>query len=199
MGSRKRACTEHAEWVRPIIAPEFIPATLLAPRSESPINIEGIAIPSDESFDKIIVSWSLILTMPQSQDNWEAIGVGGALIQTYAQGQTDFLPLLAVLLEEAMPLVTKVVRKPVRLFSSDKRIESITVELSDYVYSLAEHKIGYPIEATRVKIVRGITLKTEAIKVIDWLNEVGNEITKCAQDNRDALAALRNFMEIKTI
>ena len=137
--------------------------------------------------------------MPQSPESWESIGVAGALVQNYAQGQKDFVPSLAMLLEQAMPDVTIIVRKPVRLFSSDKRIESMTVVLGDNVFVLLDHGALRPLEAKRTKIVRGITLKTDSLSVHDWLHEVGAEITRRAEESEQALDALRNFMEIKLI
>jgi hypothetical protein len=137
--------------------------------------------------------------MPNTPESWEAVGVAGALVQSYAQGQKDFLPSLAVLLEQAMPDVTTIVRKPVRLFSPDKRIESVTVNLGDNVYTLIDRGANTPIEAKRAKVVRGITLKSDPLPIKEWLHEVGAEVSSRAEESQEALAALRNFMEIKSI
>jgi hypothetical protein len=137
--------------------------------------------------------------MPNKPESWETLGVAGALINSYAQGQKDFVPALAVLLEQAMPDLTTVVRKPVRLFSSDKRIESVAVLLGDHVYTLIDRNASLPLEAKRTKIVRGITIKTDPLPIRDWLDEVGAEISTRAEQSQEALAALRNFMEIKLI
>ena len=137
--------------------------------------------------------------MPDKPQSWESIGVGGALVHSYGQSQKDFVPSLAVLLEQAMPEVTVIVRKPIRLFSSDKRIESITVALGDNSYSLLDRNASLPLEAKRVKVVRGIALRTDIISVQEWLSEVGAEVSRRADQSHEALAALQNFMEIKSI
>jgi hypothetical protein len=106
---------------------------------------------------------------------------------------------LATLVEQAMPDVAVVERKPVRLFSSQKRIASITLTLDDNVYSLIDSGPSTPLKAKRVKIVRGITLRTDEIPVQQWLTEVGAEIAARAENSESALYALRNFLEIKTL
>ncbi len=137
--------------------------------------------------------------MNDSNDNWEKIGVAGALLRTYSEDQREFVPLLASLVEQAMPDVAVVERKPVRLFSSQKRVVSISLTLDDNVYSLTDNGASTPLKAKRVKIVRGITLKTDEIPVQQWLEEVGAEISARAEKSESALYALRNFLEIKTL
>jgi len=137
--------------------------------------------------------------MPSPPERWESIGLSGALAQLYAQSQKDFLPSLAILLEQAVPDGTTVLRRPIRLFSSDKRVEDVTVVLGDNVYTLKDAGDLKPLEAKRTKVVRGISLKTDFLSIHDWLNEVGAEVTRRATDSKEALAALRNFMEIRSI
>jgi hypothetical protein len=137
--------------------------------------------------------------MTQPLDGWESIGVAGALLRSYAEDQKEFVPLLAVLLEQAMPRESIIERKKVRLFSSDTRIASITVTLGDNTYTLEDRSEHTPLAAQRVKIVKGIKLRTDEISVDQWLNEVGGEISARAQNSEKALAALKNFMELKTL
>lgn len=132
-------------------------------------------------------------------ESWESIGVAGALRQSYAQDQKDFISSLALLLEQAMPRETTVFRKSVRLFSSEKRVESIRVALGDNTYVLTDSNASLPIETKRVKTVKGITLKTDVLPVQEWLDEVGAEVAGRAEQSKEALAALRNFMEIKSV
>lgn len=98
-----------------------------------------------------------------------------------------------------MPEVVEVERKPVRLFSKDKRVVSLSVTLGDNTYTLADNGEHRPLTAKRVKVVKGIALRTDEISVDQWLSEVGGEITARAEKSEQALAALRNFMEIKLI
>ncbi|MDR3710588.1 MAG: hypothetical protein P4L33_19990 [Capsulimonadaceae bacterium] len=137
--------------------------------------------------------------MSKPADNWEAIGLSGALLKNYAENQKEFVPLLTFLLEEAMPDLTVVERKSLSLFSSKKRIVSITVTLEDNVYVLVDGGDRCPLKARRIKIVKGITLRTDEIDVEQWLSEVGGEINNRAEKSEKALAALRNFLEIKSL
>ena len=132
-------------------------------------------------------------------DSWESIGVSGALLRTYADDQKEFLPLLATLLEQAMPAETQVERKPVRLFSSQKRVVKLTIKLGDDIYTLEDRGPTRPLLAQRVKVVRGINLRTDEIRAENWLTEVGAEISTRAEKSEQALYALRNFLEIKTL
>lgn len=130
---------------------------------------------------------------------WEEIGVSAALAKSYASDQSSFLPLLTGLLEEAMPEDTEVERKPIHLFSKDKRITLLRVHLGDDTYMLQQPDPNGRLIGWHVKTVRGITLKTEQIPIERWLTEVGNTITKRAQESESAALALKTFLEVKNL
>jgi hypothetical protein len=135
-----------------------------------------------------------------SEGAWEQIGVAAALAKTYAEDQREFLPLLAGLLEETIPHNQLVVeRKPIRLFSSEKRVVSLELTLDDDVYMLQIARDGRRLEATHKKIVRGITLKTDSTAIEEWLALVGDRIQKVASRNEKAYLALQNFLEFKNL
>jgi hypothetical protein len=139
--------------------------------------------------------------MTESTDGaWEKIGVAAALAKTYAEDQREFLPLLAGLLEETIPREQLIIeRKPIRLFSSEKRVISIELTLDDDIYVLMVGRDGHRLEATHKKIVRGITLKTESAPVQEWLVLVGDRIQALADKNERAYTALQNFLEFKNL
>lgn len=130
---------------------------------------------------------------------WEEIGVSAALARSYAGDQGTFLPLLTGLLEESMPEDVEVERKPVRLFSKDKRITLVRVHLGDDTYMLQQPDPNGRLVGWHVKTVRGITLKTEQIPVERWLTEVGSVITKRAEESETAALALKTFLEVKNL
>jgi plasmid stability protein len=146
-------------------------------------------------------SLSLDRNMTQSADGaWEQIGVAAALAKTYAEDQREFLPLLAGLLEETIPHHQLVIeRKPIKLFSSEKRVVSIELTLDEDVYVLQIARDGHRLEGSHRKIVRGITLKTESTPVQDWLALVGDRIQRLATTNERAYTALQNFLEFKNL
>jgi hypothetical protein len=134
------------------------------------------------------------------QGAWEQLGIAAALAKTYAEDQRDFLPLLVGLLEETIPSDQLLIeRKPVRLFSAEKRAVSLQLTLEDDVYVLKIAPDGHRLEATHRKVVRGVTLKTDSIPIEAWLNLVGERIQIIAQRNEKAYNARQNFMEFKNL
>jgi hypothetical protein len=134
------------------------------------------------------------------QSSWEKIGLAAALARTYAEDQRDFLPLLAGLLEETIPDdQLSIVRKPIRIFSSEKKIVSLELVLDEDIFVLKIGSDGHRLQATHRKVVRGITLKTEDTPVSAWLSLVGERIQIAAERNERAYRALQNFMEFKNL
>lgn len=130
---------------------------------------------------------------------WEEIGVSAALAKSYESDQGTFLPLLAGLLEGAMPEALAIERKPLHLFSKDKRIVQIRLNLGDDTYTLQQPDSGGRLVGWHAKTVRGITLKTEQIALDRWLADVGAIITKRAQESEAAALALKTFLEVKNL
>ena len=121
------------------------------------------------------------------------VGVAGALAHAYAEDTRGFLPLLAVVLSGAMPDETTVERKG-SLFQREKPVRKVSVTLGDFVYTLEDLSHG-PLAAARVKVVRGIKLKTEPMPAELWLAELSTEIADRARQNEKAFFALRRLLE----
>ena len=130
--------------------------------------------------------------MSEWGEEWSALGVSGALATNYAQDTRGFMPLLAVVLAAALPNETTVERKG-GFFQKEKPVRKVLVALGDDIYTLEDHGHG-PLSAHRVKIVRGITLKTEPLPVEDWLTELSQEISVRAQRNEKAYFALKELL-----
>lgn len=130
--------------------------------------------------------------MDDDLEAWSALGVAGALANSYAQDARGFLPFLAIILEGAMPQETAVERKG-GLFQKKKTVRKVTITLGDRVYTLEDLGSG-PLDAHRVKIVRGIVLKTEPLPVETWLAELSEEISARAGRNEKAYFALRDLL-----
>ena len=126
-------------------------------------------------------------------EEFSEVGVAGALARAYAQDARTFLPLLAIVLAGAMPDETEVERRG-GLFQKDKPVRKITVTLGDNIYALEDLGRG-PLAASRVKIVRGIKLKTDSLPTEEWLAEMSAEIAARAQKNEKAFFALKTLLD----
>lgn len=130
--------------------------------------------------------------MDDDLESWAALGVAGSLATSYVQDARNFLPLLASVLGASLPAETEIERKG-GLFQKQKPIHKISVTLGDQIYTLEDVGRG-PLTAQRLKIVRGITLKTEALPIEDWLAELSAEITARAGQSEKAYFALRDLL-----
>lgn len=126
-------------------------------------------------------------------EEFSEVGVAGALARAYAQDARTFLPLLAQVLTSALPDETLVERRG-GLFQREKPIRKVTVSLGDLIYTLEDLGRG-PLAAQQAKVVRGITLKTEAVPVEDWLADLSAHVAGHAQRNERAFFALKNLLD----
>ena len=125
-------------------------------------------------------------------EEFSEVGVAGALAHAYAEDTRGFLPLLAIVLTGTLPDETQIERKG-GLFQKEKPIRKILVTLGDNIYALEDLGRG-PLAASRVKVVRGITLKTEPLPTEKWLAELSAEISARAAKNEKAFFALKNLL-----
>ena len=128
-----------------------------------------------------------------SGEEFSQLGVAGALAQAYARDARTFLPLLAVVLASALPDETEIERRG-GLFQKEKPVRKITVTLGDSVYTLEDLGRG-PLAASRVKIVRGIKLKTDTLPTEEWLAEMSSEIAARAAQNEKTFFALKTLLD----
>ncbi len=125
------------------------------------------------------------------QQEWVKLGVAAALARQYSGDQRVFLQRLADMLSAALPNETTVEHAG-GLFTRHKPVKRINVNLGTDRFALFDPGYGN-LEATRVKVVRGIALKTEAVTVPQMLEAVSDAIESRAQNSqaiRDALAEL---------
>ena len=125
----------------------------------------------------------------------DAVAVAGALATNYARDARSFLPLLAVVMEGAMPEDTEVERKGA-LFSKEKHVRKVTINSGQYVYTIEDPGNGR-LAAMRVQTVRGIILKREEMHIDAWLAALAADITEHAKTNERAFFALQNMVELR--
>ena len=108
-----------------------------------------------------------------------------------------FLPALAVRLEDAFPDRCEVARKRKGMLSSERVVESVAVSFGELVYRLGY--AGREVTATRLKVVGGITLKTEPLAIGEWIAELVSELGKVAEQTESGRIALQNLLEGGTL
>ena len=126
-------------------------------------------------------------------EGFSEVGVAGALASAYARDARTFLPLLAQVLSAALPEETVVERKG-GLFQREKPVRRVSVTLGDQNYTLEDLGRG-PLLAQRVKVVRGITLKTESLPTEDWLADLSAHVAARAGQNERAFFALKTLLD----
>jgi hypothetical protein len=102
-----------------------------------------------------------------------------------------FLEALATKLGGALPTRT-VVERESHLFSRDKPVKSISLELGEFRYVIG-HQHG-TLASQRTRVVRGIALKTEALSVDQWLDELSMALMQLAQQSAQDRAALQRML-----
>lgn len=123
--------------------------------------------------------------------NLESIGVASALQRDFfAEGQT-FLVALAGVMERALPANTEVVRSGGLL--TRKVVTGLRLTLGDFRYEM-DGADPRQIVCRRTHVVRGISLKTEAMDVPAWLEEVGAASETEMLRSRQVRGALGQFL-----
>ena len=103
-----------------------------------------------------------------------------------------FVEALAVKLEGALPDRTVVERKSGGLFSKEKRVRRIAVQMGNNRYELTAD--GGRVQAARGTAVRGIVLKNEMLPLDEWIDEMSRELTSEAQQSEHARLALERLL-----
>lgn len=103
-----------------------------------------------------------------------------------------FLGALAEKLGGALPALCQVERRG-GLFSKEKHVSRVTIELGEHRYAI-EHGDRGGLRASRAKIVRGISLKTDEMSVDSWIDELAKDLSAHAARNSQARLALERLL-----
>ena len=103
-----------------------------------------------------------------------------------------FLQVLAVKLEDALPGQVHVQRHG-GLFSHDKSVAKVAVDLGEHQYSISAGGRGQ-LQAQRQRVVRGIVLKSEDLSVDDWIRALVVELGQKAESSSQGRAALERLL-----
>jgi len=96
-------------------------------------------------------------------------------------------------LQGALPDETTIERRG-GVFQREKPVRKVSVALGDLTYTLEDMGRG-PLAAHRVKVVRGITLKTEPLPIDLWLEGLGAAIAERAGQSERAFFALQALVQ----
>lgn len=102
-----------------------------------------------------------------------------------------FLEALAVKLGGALPDRVRVDRGG-SLFSHEHPVRRLAVTLGDWEYVVAAANGG--LEAARTHLVRGVTLKSEALGLDEWIETLSAELAALAERSAHDRAALQRLL-----
>jgi len=100
-----------------------------------------------------------------------------------------FVEVLARKLEFSLPAQTTVQRRSKGFLSREKVVDKIHVSLGDFSYVLQADG-----QASRAKVVRDVTIKTEPLGLDDWVRALAGELSARAADSAEARAALERLV-----
>lgn len=75
---------------------------------------------------------------------------------------------------------------------SSKKLKLLEVALDPHHYRL--RRDGHQVVAERVKVVRGVALKTTQLRFDEWIKELANDLAAMAADTAASRAALARFV-----
>jgi hypothetical protein len=103
-----------------------------------------------------------------------------------------FVEVLAGKVESALPGRVTIERRGGGLFSREKKVQRIEINLDNNRYALvADHG---RIQSHRSNIVRGIVLKTEALPLDSWITLLSRDLAAEAEESESARVALERML-----
>jgi hypothetical protein len=136
---------------------------------------------------------SMEITPPVNDDSIALeIDVLTSALSINSNDNQQLMELLAQKLERALPDAVAVDREG-SIFSSKKRVREITITFEEFQYQLVCEK-NKKLSAKKLKLVRGIALKTTDIEFAQWVSDVAAELAKMAAQSATARDALNKMV-----
>lgn len=123
--------------------------------------------------------------------NWLKIGVAAQLSRSFGEDERDFLETLALLLQTALPDATTIERGGA-FWAKVRPVKSLTVELSEESF-LLQSEAG-PLKSQITRRVRGVAIKTEEVRVEEWIHRLSDCLSQRAAQSRAAREALEKWI-----
>ncbi len=134
-------------------------------------------------------------TSPMADDPMMGEGMGfellAASLRADAGDTRAFLEALAAKLGGALPERVRVERGG-GLFSHDHPVRRLAVTLGEWEYAVAAAAGG--LDAARTHLVRGVTLKSEALGLDEWIEALSAELAALAERSAPDRAALQRLL-----
>lgn len=102
-----------------------------------------------------------------------------------------FGEVLAKKLEEAIPAWVQVERQG-GLFQKNPAVRRILVSLDPWQYILETHRGR--VQTSRVKLVRGVAIKTEPLELTRWIDALAQGMVSAAASEEKARESLERFL-----
>ena len=103
-----------------------------------------------------------------------------------------FLGALGEKLGGALPQQCRVERRG-GMFAREKPVRQVSVELGEHRYQIESDDRG-GLRASRVRVVRGIALKTDELPVDTWIEELSREVASYAARHAQTREALERLL-----
>lgn len=114
-----------------------------------------------------------------------------ASLRQDTQDVATFTEVLAQKLSQAIPNNVEIARRG-GLFSRSRAIHTITVTFPEWHYQIIQEKGQW--QPKRLKVVRGIALKTEMLLLDEWILGLSKELSRLAAQHEEARLALEKFL-----
>jgi hypothetical protein len=118
----------------------------------------------------------------------DGIEVLAASLRTSSKDLGTFVRVLAEKLEVALPAQVRVDRRRVRMLSGEREVKGVECDLGERRYSLSvDHG---QVESLRATVVRGVVLKSERLRLDDWIDALAADLAVEARASEQASRAV---------
>jgi hypothetical protein len=122
---------------------------------------------------------------PETTDGIEVLA---ASLRTSSKDLGTFVRVLAEKLEVALPAQVRVDRRRVRMLSGEREVKGIECDLGERRYALSVD--NGRVESTRSTVIRGVVLKSERLRLDDWIDALATDLAVEAQASEQASRAV---------
>ena len=122
---------------------------------------------------------------PETTDGIEVLA---ASLRTSSKDLGTFVRVLAEKLEVALPAQVRVDRRRVRMLSGEREVKGIECDLGERRYALFVD--NGRVESTRSTVIRGVVLKSERLRLDDWIDALAADLAVEAQASEQASRAV---------
>lgn len=128
-----------------------------------------------------------------SDEAMQSFDINAAWLRKAETDVSAFMAALATRLEDALPHQVIVHRKRLGLFSRENRVDRLTIQADSAHYDIYLDSSN-ALRCSRAKVVSGVTLKTEALDIQQWLAGLEAELANMATRMGASQTVLHDFL-----